>query len=140
MTEFTSDIKTVPYSQEKVFATLSDLNNLEKFRAQIPADKISDFEFDSDYCSFTVNPVGKIGFRVVEREPSKTIKFAGEKLPVNLNMWIQLKEAAPNDTRMKLTVRAELNPFIKGMVSKPLQEGVNKIADVLAAIPYGEAL
>jgi hypothetical protein len=29
---------------------------------------------------------------------------------------------------MKLTIKAELNPFIKGMVSKPLQEGIEKKA------------
>lgn len=38
---------------------------------------------------------------------------------------------------MKLTVCADLNPFIKGMVEKPLKEGVEKLADMLAMIPYG---
>ena len=40
------------------------------------------------------------------------------------------------DTRMRLTVRAELNSFIQPMVSKPLQEAVDKISDVLASLPY----
>ena len=31
----------------------------------------------------------------------------------------------------------DLNPFIKGMVAKPLKEGVEKLADMLAMIPYG---
>ena len=38
--------------------------------------------------------------------------------------------------KMRLTIKADINPFIKGMVSKPLQEGLEKIADVLAMIPY----
>ena len=37
---------------------------------------------------------------------------------------------------MKLTIKAELNPFIKGMVQKPLQGGIEKIADVLQMINY----
>ena len=37
---------------------------------------------------------------------------------------------------MKVTVKAELNPFIKGMVSGPLQDGVEKIADALSKIEY----
>jgi hypothetical protein len=37
---------------------------------------------------------------------------------------------------MKITLRADLNPFIKGMVSKPLQEGLEKIADMIAELPY----
>ena len=39
-------------------------------------------------------------------------------------------------SKMKLTIKAELNPFIKGMVQGPLKEGVEKIADALAAIRY----
>jgi len=39
-------------------------------------------------------------------------------------------------SKMKVTVKAELNPFIKNMVEKPLQEGVEKIADALALVPY----
>ena len=37
---------------------------------------------------------------------------------------------------MKLTIDADVNPFIKAMVSKPLKEGIERMADVLAAIPY----
>jgi carbon monoxide dehydrogenase subunit G len=51
-------------------------------------------------------------------------------------MWVQLKETAEQETKMKLTIKADLNPFLKPMVSKPLQEGINKIADVLANIQY----
>ena len=40
--------------------------------------------------------------------------------------------------KMRLTLRAELNFFIKQMVSKPLQEGVENIANMLAGLPYGE--
>ena len=38
---------------------------------------------------------------------------------------------------MKLTIKAELNMFIKGMVKKPLQEGIEKIADALATDSCG---
>lgn len=38
--------------------------------------------------------------------------------------------------KMKLTIKADLNPFIKGMVKKPLEEGIEKIANALAMISY----
>jgi hypothetical protein len=41
-----------------------------------------------------------------------------------------------NNSKMKVTVKAELNPFIKGMLEKPLQDGVEKIADALAQVQY----
>lgn len=136
MTEFVSEIKTVPNTEERIYAMLSDLSNLERVRDRIPQDKIKDFEFDSDSCSFAVDPVGKIVFQIVEREPNKTIKFATTNSPIPLFLWIQLKQVAEDDTRMKLTVRAELNAFLKPMVSKPLQEAVDKISTVLASLPY----
>lgn len=136
MTEFTSEIKQIPYSETTIYEVLSDLNNLEKVKDRIPQDKIRDFSFDHDSCTFNVSPVGNVRFSVVEREPGKTIKFKADQSPVDVYMWIQLKEMNPLDTRMKLTVKAELNPFLKPMLSGPLQKGVEQIADVLPAIPY----
>jgi len=136
MTEFISEIKTIPCGNQVVYETLADLNNLEKVKNRIPSDKIEDFTFDSDSCSFSINPVGKVRFSVVDREPPKTIKFSADRLPVDVNMWIQLKESGEQETKMKLTVKADLNPFLKPMLSKPLQDGINQIADVLASISY----
>lgn len=136
MTEFVSEVKTIPYNEDRIFDMLSDLSNLEKVRDRIPEDKIKDFEFDTDSCSFNVAPVGKITFQIVEREPNKTIKFATTNSPVPLFLWVQLKQMEENDTRLKLTVRAELNPFIKPMVQKPLQEALDKISTLLASLPY----
>ena len=136
MTEFVSDIKTVPCANRIVYETLADLNNLEKLKNRIPQDKINDFTFDSDSCSFSVQPVGNIRFSVVDREPMKTIKLVAVQAPVDVTLWIQLKETGERETKLKLTVRAKLNPFLKPMISKPLQGGINQIADILANIPY----
>ena len=73
---------------------LSDLSNLERIKDRIPQDKIKNFEFDSDTCSFAVDPVGKITFQIVEREPNKLIKFTTTNSPVPLFLWIQLKQVA----------------------------------------------
>ena len=136
MTEFTSDIKTISHNDAEVFRVLSDLSKLEHVKDQIPEDKISDFKFDSDSCSFRVNPIGEVRFKVIEREANKLVKFKSENLPFELFLWIQLVQKAEKDTKMKLTVRADLNPFLKGMVSKPLKEGIEKISDIIASLPY----
>lgn len=136
MADFVSEIKAVPYSDERVFAMLSDLSNLEKVKDRIPQDKIRDFEFDKDSCSVSVDPVGKVTFQIIEREPFKVIKFTTVNSPVPLLIWIQLKQVAEDDTRMKLTVRADLNPLLKPMLSKPLQDGIDKIANALASLSY----
>lgn len=136
MTQFESQVKTINSNIGKVYNTLSDLNNLEKVQDKLPADKISDFTFDTDSCSFSVNPIGNVTVKVIEREPEKTIKFTTEKSPIPLYFWIQLVPVTENECKLKLTVKAELNPFIKSMVSKPLQQGLDKIAEVLANVVY----
>lgn len=136
MADFISEVKTIPHNDDTIFTMLSDMSNLERVKDRIPQDKIKDFAFDTDTCSFTVDPVGSVMFQIVEREPNKTIKFSTTNSPVPLQMWIQLKQVAENDTKMKMTVRADLNPFIKPMVSKPLQEAIDKISEIIARLPY----
>ena len=136
MAQFESTVKMVPAPVETIFNTLSDLNNLEKIKDKIPADKVKDFSFDADSCSFSVTPVGSLKVVVIEREPYKTIKFGTENSPVPFFMWIQLLPVTDNESKMKLTVKAELNPFIHKMIAQPLQEGIEKMAEVLSNISY----
>ena len=136
MADFVSEVKMIPQNDERIFAMLSDLSNLERIKDRIPQDQIKDLEFDSDSCSFSVSPVGKITFRIVNREPNKTVKFETINSPLPLFLWIQLKQVGEMDTRMRLTARAELNPIIQPMVSKPLQEAVDRISEALASLPY----
>ncbi|MDR0748698.1 MAG: SRPBCC family protein [Tannerellaceae bacterium] len=136
MTEFVSGVKAIPFNGDRIFDMLSDLSNLDKVKDRIPGEKFKDFTFDSDSCSFVVEPVGEITFQIVDREPNKTIKLTTINSPVPLHLWIQLKQVEENDARLKLTLRADLNPFIRPLVSKPLQDALDKIADLLATIPY----
>jgi len=69
---------------------------------------------------------------MVEKDPFKTIKFELQELPVQANAWIQLMEKDENDTRMKLTFKAEIPAMLKMMVDKKLKEGVNLAAEVIA--------
>lgn len=140
MTEFTSEVKTIPHAVNNVYGVLSDLSNLELVREKVPADKIKNLSFDKDSCTVNVSPVGDVKFQIIERIENDTIKFQGMQLPMEIYMWIQLKESSEKETKLKITIKADLNVFIKPMVSKPLQEGIGKIAEMLAALPYDEII
>jgi len=136
MTKFESSIKQVPYAQEAVYKNLSDLTNLEKVRDRVPEDKLQDFSFDTDSVSVSVAPVGKITLRIVEREEPKCVKFESVESPMPFNLWIQVLPVSETSSKMKVTVKADIPFMLKGMVSGPLQDGVEKIADALAMVPY----
>lgn len=138
MAEFTSEIKTVSSSDKNIYDVLSDLRKLDLIKDKIPQDELNGFSYDQDSCTVNVSPIGDVRFVITNREPNSTIKFDAEKLPFNLNLWVQLEQVAENDTKMKLTINADLNPFLKPMVSKPLQDGLEKMATLLANIPYNE--
>ncbi len=134
--KFESSVKQVPYSQEAVYRNISDLRNLERVRDRLPGDKVSNFVFDADSVSAIVPMVGELKLNVVEREEPQCVKFETAQSPVPFNVWIQVLPVDEQTSKLKVTIKAELNPFIKGMVSGPLQNGVEKIADALAQIPY----
>lgn len=136
MTKFESSVKHVQASQEAVYVKLSDLSNLEHLKDRIPADKVNNLSFDSDSLSFEVSPVGKITLEIVEREPCKCIKFGTTVSPLPFNLWIQIVPVTETECKMKLTIGMELNPFMKAMVQKPLQEGLEKMADALSMVSY----
>ena len=141
MAQYESNIKHIPYSQERVYNKLSDLNNLNSVRDRLDLikdkldGKLEDMSFDSD--SLTLKVQGfNLTLRIIEREPLKCIKFEGDKTPIPLNLWIQILPEGTDNAKMKVTIRAEVNMFMKAMVAKPLQEGVEKLADMLSMIPY----
>ena len=133
MSTYESDIKTISSDEEMVFGILSDLNNLSRI-ADNPelSTKVKDLQYDTDSCSFGVEGYGRVGFRIIEREAFKTIKLESENSPIPINVWIQLKQVAENDTKLKLTMSAELPAMIKMMLDSKLKSGINSVADVLA--------
>ena len=135
-TRFESSVKQIPYPQQAVYDMLSNLENISKVMDRVPADKIKDISFDRDHVSMSVDPVGAIKLAVCEREEPKCIKFQTEKSPVPFYVWIQMLPVTDTTSKMKITAEADLNPFIKTMVQKPLQDGVEQIADGLAQIQY----
>lgn len=127
---------------------LNDLNNVQRLKDRFPEgstgnadmdkvkDKLQSLSFDHDSLSVSVDPVGQISMRIIERDEPKTIKFESDNSPLSFNFWIQILPVTETSSKMKLTIDANIPFFAKGMVSKPLQEGIEKIADALAMIPF----
>ena len=136
MTKFESSIKQIPYPVEDVYRNISDLSNLERVRDRVPQDKLQDFQFDSDSVQVSVSPVGTIKLRICDREENKCVKFETEQSPLAFNLWIQVLPVDSASSKMKVTVQADIPFMLKGMVSGPLQDGVEKIADALSQIPF----
>ena len=134
MTRFESDVRSIPHSSDKVYDMLSDFDNFESL---ISSDKVSNWKSFGDSCRFDVEGIGQVGLKIVDKEPGKTIKYSAEgTVPFNFFLWIQLKEVQEQDTKLKLTLDAELNPMVKMVAVKPLNKFIGMLADGIAKYSY----
>lgn len=141
MKRIESSIKHIAYSQEQVYAKVSDLSNLKTLIDRIPEDQrqginLENLECTPDRISTVAQPVGKVEIAVVSREPFKCVKMETTQSPIKLYLWIQIVSTAQDSCKIKLTVDADLNIFIAKMAEKPLTEAVEKLADMLAVLQY----
>lgn len=129
-----SKIGKIENSDERIFNFLSDFENIKKL---VPEDKVENWESGEDWCTFNVNPVGKTGVKIIEKEEFKLLKFTSiEESQYNFFFWLQLKQVSENDTRVKLTLDVNLNAMLQMMAKKPLKEFLDKLVDQLATLPY----
>ena len=137
--KYVSKITSAPCSAEQMYRVLSDFRNLERVRDAIPKDKIQEMEIEPDNVRLKVDGLAqKITISIVDRIENDTLKFGAEGIPMDANFWIQLKEVAPNDTRIRLTVKADIPMMFKFMFEKKLQTGLDQAADLLAQFPYAQ--
>ena len=134
-TKIESSIREIPYSQQSVYNMLSNLSNIDKVRDKIPEDKVNDLQFDNDSITISTQ-MGSVKLVIADHEEPKMIKFETAESPLPFNFWIQVLPVSDTTCKMKLTIRSDVNPFMASMVKKPLQQGVEKIADALQAIRY----
>ena len=136
-TKYESKITSAPCSAQQIYRVLSNMQNLERVKDMIPQDKIQEMEIEPDRVRMKVDGLGqKITIVIVDRIENDTIKFGAEGVPMDANFWIQMKEVSPMDTRIKLTVKADIPMMFKFMIEKKLQQGLDQAADMLAQFPY----
>ncbi|MDR3328462.1 MAG: hypothetical protein LBT04_10245 [Prevotellaceae bacterium] len=133
MKSYESKTTTINKPQTQLFAILSDMRNLGKYISEIQGRdvNIKEFTCGQDFAEANIPNLGSVRLKIVEKEPDNTIKFAVENLPIRANLWVQLKEVAENDTKMKLVIKADIPIFLVPVLGSKLQEGLDKITDTL---------
>lgn len=159
MSQYESQIKQIAAPIEAVYAKLSNLENLrpvienaqnnDTLRQKIEEagqdpsylNMLKNVTLTADSVSLDTGMMGTFELDIINREdPAEnsgkgTIKFKTAQSPIDANMWIQLLPGELG-TRMKLTLKADLNPMLKMMLGNKLEAGIDKFADMLSMIPY----
>lgn len=153
LSKYESSVKHIAKNVDVVYDRFSDMRNLQALRdrmsdpdtlsqisGQVDSEKLEEarkylkeMTFDADSLSVST-PVGTLRLVIVERDAPKCIKLAGEGSPIPVYVWIQLLPEGEQATKMRVTVGAEVNMFMKGMVSKPLQQAAEGIATLFSVM------
>lgn len=137
--KYESKIESIPAPAAQVYPVLSNLNNLDRVKDMLPSDKVSELEISEDVIKMKVDGLGqKVAIRIVDKIENDTIKFGFDNVPMDVNFWIQLKEVSPTDTRVKLTVKADIPMFFRMMLEKKIQKGLDDAAIMLTQFPYSQ--
>jgi carbon monoxide dehydrogenase subunit G len=123
----TTNSATINATAQVVFDFLSDAKNIEVL---LPADKISDFKFDENGCSFKAQGGIVIPLLYVAKTPVSKIEMkSGEKAPFSYTLSIVIGSSDANACTGHIEFEADINVFMKMMVEKPLKS----LFDVMTA-------
>jgi carbon monoxide dehydrogenase subunit G len=134
MSRVESRIGIIKESEEKIYKFLSDFNN---FRHIVPEEQVKNWKSNGDTCKFDVEGIGSVGLKILEKEPNKLIKMTGDgDNPVPFTVWIQIKELAEKDSRIRITAEVQINPLMASMLKSPLQKFVDTLVSQAETIKY----
>jgi len=130
-----SKIGKSDYSNEQIFKFVSNFHN---FKELLPEDKVSGWEASEDKCSFQVDPLGRTGLMIVEKEPYSLIKMSSdpEFSSYQFTIWVQLKKVSSNDTRIKITIEPHVNMMLMPMVKGPLKKLADGLIDKIESFDF----
>ncbi len=149
----TSNVKTAAAPVERVYAVLSDFENLrpvleraandEALRERLAAagqasalDSLKGVSVSHDEISLAAGPAGRVSIAIVECEECKCVKYATRQSPMKTVIWVQMLPDGEDRTALRLTVDADIPLMLRPMIGSKLKQVVEKIADSLAMIQY----
>jgi hypothetical protein len=122
-------------SDQQIFAFITNFHN---FKELLPADKVSGWEASEEKCSFQVDPLGRTGLMIIEKQPYSLVKMSSdpEFSSYQFLIWVQLKQVADRDTRIKITIEPKVNKMLLPMVRVPLKKLADGLIDKMESFDF----
>ncbi len=131
MTTIESKKVEIAKPAQALYDFLQDMNN---FQQLLPEGRISEWKSDGTSCSFKVQGAATIGLMLDGGTPPTLLKLkATERSPFPFTLDVHMEETSGTTTVWQI-FNADLNPFIKMMVEKPLTNLFDHIADRMRVV------
>jgi hypothetical protein len=129
MSQFVSRHGTASAGSSEVFAFVTDLRNFGQF---IHSGSVSNMNLSREECSFTVPMVGKVFVRLAEKVEYTKVVFDGDALKKNdFVLTLHIGEINNSASDVQVELMADLNPIMKMMAVKPINQFLERLMDEL---------
>ncbi len=133
MTEINSEHVDIQKPAKEIFIFLSDFNNFEK----LMPEQVVNWKSTNDTCSFTIKGMATLGMRHQSLVEYSEINLVSDgSAPFSFTLSCLLNEQG-NSTGAQMKINADLNPMLKMMAKKPLQNFTNLLVQKLKEVMEG---
>ncbi len=131
MTRIESDKKIIDRSAESIFSFLGNFNNFQK----LMPEQVTNWQSTEEECSFTIAGMASLGMKITEKIPHSLIKVSRNgKAPFDFTLDCNIHSIDGNKSEVTLAFDADLNPMMKMMAVKPLQNFLNLLLNKLPEV------
>lgn len=128
MTSFKSETISLAQPASTAYSFLSDFNNFEK----LMPEQVVNWQSTTDKCSFTIKGMADMAMYMKEKiEPVRIVYASGKNSKIGFTLRFSINEISDTSSTIATVLDADLNPMLKMMASRPLQNFVNIITGKL---------
>ena len=135
MTEFKSSPVEIRQSADYIYKYLSDFNNFE----HLLPEQVINWAASAEKCTFTIKGMADLSLVMGDTVPAQKIIYnSTDPSPFDFSLIFSLEERQLS-TSVQTTLSAKLNPMLKMMAARPLQNFVNILTEKLKELMEAEA-
>ena len=101
------------------------LENLNNYKILFPENKISNWKSNEDFCSLKFQNAYKLELIKDKIISNNIFLKSGNTSPVKFSLVIKFENILKNSCSAKIVCNADINPALKFMIGKPLNELFN---------------
>lgn len=128
MAEFVieSEARATNSHVKDLFEFIGDFKN---FPTILPKDKVEDFRYSGNECSFNIKGITEMTVQMEEKKPYEYILFTSSGLgKYTFQLKVFFEGGANEQGECRVELHGDLNPIIKSMAEKPL----GKLVDAMS--------